>query len=280
MSGTTAYHPPGGGFELGAEPTPVRVIIGDVWRYRGLLAILARKDFFVKFRRASLGMAWAVLLPLVQALVMSVVLSHFVKFKTSINYPVFVFSGTVVWAFFSTSLSTGSGSIVDANDLSTKVYFPRALFPLVSVAANLYGTSVTTVVLVGLALIVGVPLDFHLLLIIPGLIMMVVLTATFTLVFAMMQVYFRDMRYVVSAALTAWVYATPVFYKLSLVGKLGPYLRINPVTGVVELFRASLGAADSGWWISVIWTAGWSVVLLIVALLLYRRFDRVCTDLL
>ena len=81
-----------------------------------------------------------------------------------------MFAGTVVWSFFSLSVSVGSGSIVDANDLSTKVYFPRAIFPLVSVAANLYGTVLTTIVLVGLAVVVGVPLDFHLLLIVPGLV--------------------------------------------------------------------------------------------------------------
>jgi lipopolysaccharide transport system permease protein len=258
----------------------MKTIVGDVWRYRGLLAILARKDFFVKFRRASLGMSWAVLLPLIQALVMAVVLGRFVKLKTGINYPVFVFSGTVVWAFFSTAVVVGSGSIVDAHEMSTKVYFPRALFPLVSVVANLYGTALTMLVLIGLALVVGVSLDFHLLLIIPATVLMVGVSAGFAMVFAMVQVYFRDVRYVVTAAVTAWIYATPVFYQLSLVGHLRPFLEVNPVTGVVEMVRAAIGAADTSWWISSVWTVGWIVVLAVASLLLYRKFDRVCTDLL
>ena len=280
MSTTPTPVRPARGFELGAEPTPVPTLIGNVWRYRHLLAILARKEFFVKFRRASLGMTWAVVLPLVQALVMALVLGKFIKFKTSINYPVFVFSGTVVWLFFSMSVVNGAGSIVDAHDMSTKVYFPRAIFPLVSVAANLYGTALSTLVLLGLALVEGVSFDVKLLYLLPGLAMMVLLTAGFSLCLAVMQVYFRDMRYVVSAATTAWVYATPVFYKLSLVGRLGPWLRLNPVTGLVELYRAAFGAADSGWGVSVAWTAGWTVVLYLIAIVLYRRFDRVCADLL
>ncbi|MHB8467785.1 MAG: ABC transporter permease [Acidimicrobiales bacterium] len=273
-------HHPGGGFELTAEPTPVGVIVADVWRYRRLLAILARKDFFVKFRRASLGMGWAVLLPLIQALVMAVVLQHFVKFKTGINYAVFVFAGTLIWSFFAMAVGTGSTSIVDGQGLSTKVYFPRALFPLVSVAANVYGTVLTTAVLIGLAIVVGVPLDFRLLWLVPALGLTVALTAGFSLVFAVMHVYLRDMKYVVSAALTAWVYATPVFYKLSVVGHLRPFVEANPVTGAVEMTRAALGAADTGWWISVVCTVAWILGLFAVALALYRRFDRVCTDLL
>jgi lipopolysaccharide transport system permease protein len=280
MSTKTDFDRPGSGFELGSEPTPVRVLVRDVWRYRHLLAILARKDFFVKFRRASLGMTWAVVLPLVQALVMALVLGKFIKFKTSINYPVFVFAGTVVWVFFSSSIVTGAGSIVDAHDLSTKVYFPRALFPLVSVGANLYGGVASTVVLVALALGEGVNVSFRILYIVPGLLLAVALASGFSLVLAVMQVYFRDMRYVVSAATTAWVYGTPVFYKLSLVGRLGPWLRLNPVTGLVELYRAAFGAADSGWGVSVAWTGGWIAALFVVAALLYRRYDRICTDLL
>lgn len=280
MTASVASHSPGGGFELGPEPTPVRVLIGDVWRSRRLLGILARKEFFVKFRRASLGMAWAVLLPLVQALVMAAVVGRFVKFKTSINYPVFVFAGTLVWSYFSTSVLSGAGAIVDGQDLSTKVYFPRSIFPLVGVVANVYGTFLTTLVLLGLALAVGVPLDLHLLLMVPALLLLIVLSAGFALVFAMLQVYFRDMRYVVTASMTAWIYATPVFYQLKLVGKLRPLIEANPVTGPVEMFRASLGSADSGWWIPVLVAIGWSIGLLGLAVTLYRRFDRVCTDLL
>jgi lipopolysaccharide transport system permease protein len=124
------------GFCLTNDKTPVLALLRDLWRSRELLAVLARKEFYVRYRRTSFGILWAVGLPLVQAIVLSVVLSHFVRFKTGANYPVFVFSGTLAFTYFSNSLTAATGSIVDNNAVSTKIYFPRAVFPLMVVLSG------------------------------------------------------------------------------------------------------------------------------------------------
>jgi lipopolysaccharide transport system permease protein len=265
---------------LDGEVTPVRTLLKDLWRSRELLVVLARKEFFVRYRRASFGMVWAVGIPLVQAVVLAVVLHHFVRFKTAGAYPVFVFSGIVGWNFFSSGISTATGSIVDNREISTKIYFPRAVFPAMTVFSGVYGMALTIVLLIVFESAYGTVPGIRTLLLLPAMALAVALTVAVGLVLAALQVYFRDVKFVVQAALLGWFYLTPVFYPLNALGKLRPLLRANPVTGLVELFRAGSVGADPGWVTSIWWSLGWTAALVAAAALLYRRFDRVFADLL
>lgn len=271
---------PGAGFALHGETTPIGSLIAAVWANRELLFVLARKDFFVKYRRTSFGVFWAVGLPLVQALVLAVVLKHFVRFKTGTNFPLFVFSGVIGWNFFAAAIGSATASIVDNHAISTKIYFPRALFPMMSVLSGVYGLVATVVVLLGFQSVVGVYPAWRSFLLVPAVALAVLVSTAFALVLAAVQVYFRDVKYIVQAALTAWFYVTPVFYPLTAVGPVGRWLRLNPATAIAELFRAATTHADPGWLVSLWCSLGWCAGLLFVAALLYRRFDRVFADLL
>jgi lipopolysaccharide transport system permease protein len=270
-----------GGFELVGETTPVWMLLRDIWRSRELLIVLARKEFYVRYRRTSFGLLWAAGLPLMQAVILAVVLSHFVRFHTGVNYTVFVFSGTLAFSFFSSSLTQATGSIVDGNAISSKIYFPRALFPLMTVLSGVYGFVLTILIMIGLEIAVGVQPGLNTLLLVPAVALTVAVTAAFSLVLAALQVYFRDLRFLVQAAIMAWFYGTPVFYPLHAVGtRLAPLLRANPATAFVELFRVATVGADKGWLTSLWWCCAWTAVLLVIAGALYRRFDRVFADLL
>lgn len=266
--------------DLDGETTPVRVLLSELWHSRDLLGVLARKEFFVRYRRATFGLLWAVGIPLVQALVLAVVLHHFVRFKTAGSYPVFVFSGVLAWSFFASGLSGATGSIVDNRDISTKIYFPRSVFPVMSVLSNVYGLVLTTVLLIVFAAAFGTAPSLSTFLLIPAILLNVILTISGGLVLAALQVYFRDVKFLVQAALIGWFYLTPVFYPIKAVGRIGPWLKVNPMTGVVELFRAGTVGADPGWVVCLLWTIAWSAALTSLATLLYRRFDRVFADLL
>lgn len=266
------------GFDLDASPTPSAALLSDLWAHRGLLAVLARKDFVVRYRRASLGLLWALGLPLFQAAVLALVFGRFVHIGGS-DYAVFVLAGVVPWTFVSSTIGTGVTAIVDGAELSTRIWFPRALFPLVIVAANAYGLviGVAALVVVGAAMGVFGP---QALLVIPAAALAVLLTAAVCLVTAALQVAYRDVRYLVQAGLLAWFYVTPVIYPLSATKGLAPWLRANPATGVIETFRAATVGAGSAATTSIAWTVGWSVALLGLALVLYRRNDRTFADLL
>jgi ABC-type polysaccharide/polyol phosphate export permease len=269
------------GFELTGESTPVRVLLKQLWESRHLLAMLSRKEFFVRYRRASFGLLWAVFLPLLQAVVLAIVFSRVAKIHVSgVNYTVFIFSGMVAWTYFSSVFGAGSTAIVDGAGMTAKIYFPRAVLPLVTAGATLYGFSITVLILLGMCIVTGVSLGFNVLLLIPAIILMTVLAEAFALVFSALHVYFRDMRFIVAAMLLVWFYLTPIIYPLGLAGKLGELLRLNPVTGVVEMFRAATVGADPHWLTSLWWTLAWTVGLLVIAVLLHRRFNRVFADLL
>ena len=265
---------------LDGEITPIRTLGRDLWQSRELISVLARKEFFVRYRRASFGLVWAVGIPLVQALVLAVVLHHFVKFKTPGSYPVFVFSGVLAWNFFAAGITAATGAIVDNREISTKIYFPRSVFPVMTVLSGVYGLVLTAVLLVIFESAYGTFPGFRTLVLIPAILLTFTVTMTASLVLAALQVYFRDVKFLMQAALLGWFYLTPVFYPLHAVGRISTWLRVNPVTGVVELFRVATVGADSGWVSSLWWSLGWSAVLFVAAALLYRRFDRVFADLL
>jgi len=270
------------GFDLRGEQTDLRTLLADIWRSRELLRVLARKDFYVQYRRASFGIMWAFLLPLVQALVLAVVIPKIARFETPGSYVTFVFAGTTSWAFFMGALTGGVGSIVDAHDLSTKIYFPRIVLPLTRVLTSLYGL-VPGVIVLAVVTVIDVGLRADLLLLVPAVALLVALAAGFAAVLAGLQVYFRDVRYLLTASMIAWFYVTPVFYSLTVVEKATQFrawIEANPMTGVVELFRAGTVGADPGFGVAVLWTLGWTVALAVAALVIHRRFDRVFVDLL
>lgn len=272
---------PGGGFSLSGDPTPVRQLLREIWEARDLLTMLARKNFYVRYRRASLGMLWAAGLPLVQSIVLAVVFSQIVRVGTDVPYAAFVFSGTLAWSYFSTVTSTCSTAIVTGTFMSNRIYFPRAVLVLNHVLTNLYPFWINVAIAVAVAAIFGVSLGPTLLLIIPATMLMVALVSVIGLLTAALHVYFRDVKFMVMAALGAWIYLTPIIYPLGRAPDgLEWLIKANPLTGVVVMFRAAIVGGDPGWVTPVWFTLGWIVVLGIAALLVHRRFDRVFVDLL
>jgi ABC-type polysaccharide/polyol phosphate export permease len=276
----TASATPVVSFELRKESSTLRSLLTDVWRSRALLAMLARQDFFVRYRRASLGLVWAVGVPLVQTAVLVVVFTKLVKIPIGPHYPAFVLTGMLGWNFFSMTVQTGSTSIVDNATLSSKIYFPRAVLPLMKVVANLYAFVLSAAILIVVCILTGLPLTARLAWLVPATLLMVALSAAFSLVLAAVHVYSRDIRYIVQASLIAWFYLTPIFYSLARAHSFGHLLAINPATGMVVLMRAATTGYDAYWVSSVLWSLGWTVALCAIGLVLHRRFDRVFSDLL
>jgi ABC-type polysaccharide/polyol phosphate export permease len=268
------------GFRLRRGGTPLRTLVPATWHSRELIGILARKDFYVRYRRAAFGMLWAAALPLLQALVLAFIVSRFVKFDTRGHYATFVLAGTVAWGTFTAIVGPGSTAIVDGSALSTKIYFPRVVLPLATAWSAAYGLVISAALLVVATAVSGVGVGPRVLLLVPAAALTLLLGAAFALVLSALHVYFRDVRYLVQAALLLWLYLTPVIYPLNAIGHVRPWVEANPVTGVVELYRAATVGAESGWTVTLWWTGGWCVVLLAVALALHRRFDRLFVDLL
>jgi lipopolysaccharide transport system permease protein len=236
----------------------------------------------VRYKRASLGILWAVALPLVQSAVMVFIFSRVGRFGSGagFSYAGFVLAGMVPWLYFSTSIVSSTTSIVEAAGLTDKVFFPRAILPLVAPAANLVTLATSTLLLLVALPIVGEPLAPRFLLVIPATVLLCTFSAALGLALGGLYVYFRDVKFMVQAAVLAWLYVTPIVYPPGALKSAGPWLDFNPLTGIVGLFqRAAVDApvpSTRALVVSVVTT----IVLAIVAAVGHRRHDRLFVDLL
>lgn len=266
--------------ELNAAPASLGEWLREMWDHRGVTYVLARKDFHVRFKRASLGVLWAVAVPILQATVMVFVFSHFVHVGNGLPYGAYVLSGILAWTYFSSSLPTGTTSIVDGTGLTDKVWFPRAILPIVPCLSGLVGLSISMVILLVGAPILGAHLGVRILLLIPACGLLLLFTTSLTLLTSALHVYFRDVRFIVSALLMVWLYATPIMYPVTELGGLGRWLDLNPMTGVVTVFRLAVLGPVQPWHRAVAVSVVVTLVLLVIGVEVQRRRDRVFVDLL
>jgi ABC-type polysaccharide/polyol phosphate export permease len=266
--------------ELSGESTPVKDLLGGVARSWRLLPMLAKQDYVARYRSAMLGLLWSVFLPLLQGAVLAIVFTHVVRIHSDApSYPVFVLAGMTAWAYLSTSWSLGSTSIVDSSAIASRVYFPRLLLPAVAPTANLIGYGIGSGVVLILMAATGVSFRVTLLLLPVAMLLGYVLVTVLNAVCALLHVYFRDVRYLVSALLLVLFYATPVIYPLSFThGVLRALVLLNPGTGVIQLTRFAVYGNAEGIGRALLSTAAWVVVLASTALLAYRRHERVAVD--
>jgi lipopolysaccharide transport system permease protein len=232
------------------EPGTGRLSLGlrDLWSYRELLYFLIWRDVKVRYKQTVLGAAWAVLQPLLAALVFTIFFGRLAGISSDgLPYPLFAYAGLLAWTFFAQGLTQSAASLVSSANLITKVYFPRLVIPLSSVLAGLVDLAVAFPVL-GVFLLwyrhsPGAELLFF-----PLFLLLALLTAGGVGVWlAALNVEYRDVRYVVPFLVQLWLFVTPVIYPASAVvrqlerlGLPGWLAGVNPMAGVVEGFRWSL----------------------------------------
>lgn len=263
---------------LDGRPQTRRGMLSDLWRHRGVLRVLARTDFQVRYKRASFGVMWAVAVPLLQAMVLAVVFSRVVRVSDGVNFTAFVLSGVLSWTYLSATLGTGSTAVVDGTALADKVWFPRAILPLVPAAAGLVGFAISLAVMFAVLPILGVGFGAHLVLLVPAIALLIAFTVSLALVLAALHVYFRDVRYLVQAVLLVWFYVTPVIYPARLLGRLQHLVDLNPMTGIVALFRTATVGAPMASTRAIVVSIAVTAVLSVVSLEVYRRCDRTLID--
>jgi ABC-type polysaccharide/polyol phosphate export permease len=268
--------------DLGSRPESFATWLRGLGRNRSLLLALAQQDFRARYKRASFGVLWSIALPLFQSAVMVFVFSRVGHFGKGLGYSYagFVLAGMVPWLYLSTSVASSTTSIVDASGLTDKVFFPRAILPLVSPVANLVTLAVSTLILLVAMPVVGQSLTLRFLLVIPAALLLFVFTAAVGLALGALYVYFRDVKFMVQAVLLVWLYVTPIVYPPSSLHTAGKWLDFNPLTGVVGLFqRAAVGGAIPSTRALVV-TIATTAILSALAVVAHRRYDRLFVDLL
>jgi lipopolysaccharide transport system permease protein len=276
---TAADNAPGRVLELTGERTPIPLLVGDMIRRRNLLPMLASRDFRARYRSASLGTIWAVLLPLFQGTILAIVFSQLVRINTTTNYAAFVMVGMMSWTYLSSSVLLSATSIVDQSNVAGRVYFPRIFLPGMAVLANAPALAIGLVIVIPISTLLGVSPTPRLFALPLAVLLAVVVAYSFGAPLALLNVYFRDVQYLLVAALQALLYGSPVIYPLSRIGHLRDLMAINPATGVIELARWSFNANNGDpLLVPILGSLGWVVLLAGITLAAYSKHERLACD--
>lgn len=258
-----------------------RLELRELWAYRGLFLFLVWRDVKVRYAQTVLGAGWAILQPVMTMLVFTVVFGVLVRVPSDgLPYAVFALAALVPWTYFSTALTGASNSLVASTNLLTKVYFPRLVIPLAPVLAGLVDFAIAFVVLIAVTLAFGIVPSPLALLAIPGLTLIMMLTAAgMGCWLAALNIQYRDIRHAVPFLVQVWMYASPIVYPLSLVPERYRALyALNPMVGVIEGFRSVLLGTGVVEWPAIMVSLVAGSLLLVSGVYYFRRAERVFAD--
>jgi len=262
----------------------VSLRLRDLWEYRELLFFLTWRDIKVRYQQTILGVAWAIIQPVVTMVVFSFFFGNLAQLPSDgIPYPIFSYAALVPWSFFASSLTQASTGMVTHANLIKKVYFPRLAIPIARVMAGLVDFAISLVVLLLIMFAMGFRPTANFVWI-PLLALLAVITALGVgLWFAAMNVQFRDIAYTVPFIVQFWMFATPIVYPSSLIAeRYGVFWQtiygLNPMAGVVEGFRWALLGVNTAPQPIVYVSALVAVLVLVSGALYFRRMERTFAD--
>lgn len=252
----------------------VKEMVGEQIEYRELLLQITFRDLLVRYKQTVMGFGWAVFMPIVNTVVFSVVFTRVTQVDTPIPYPLFAYCGFLAWNFFASSLRFSVSSLTSNSNLIQKVYFPREIFPFSAVLACLVDTLVGSGVLAAMILFYGYSVTPALLFLPIVVAVNIAFTAALALMLAMSNLFYRDIKFLFEVVLTAWMFATAVAYPVDVVGgRLGTLLALNPMTQIIEAYRAVVLYGHLPTAVPFAATACASAVLLMVSWHLFHRAE-------
>jgi len=215
----------------------------DLWRYRELFYFLAWRDILVRYKQTLIGIAWAVIRPLLTMAILVVVFNKLAKLPSdgTAPYPILVFAAMLPWQFFATSLSEASNSLVVNANLVSKVYFPRLVVPASAVITSLVDFAIALGLLAGMMAIFQFAPTWKILAL-PAFTLLAFLAALGPgLLMTALNVKYRDVRYIIPFIVQIGLYISPVGFSSSIVPEKWRLLySLNPMVGVIDGFRWSI----------------------------------------
>jgi len=251
----------------------------SLWDYRELLYFLTWRDVKVRYKQTALGAAWAIIQPLFTMIIFTIFFGNLAKVPSDgIPYPIFAYAALLPWTFFSNAITSSGNSLVGSAHLITKVYFPRMIIPGAAVAAGLIDLMVAFGILIILMIYYGVGATWNLLML-PALILMTTLLAIGVGMWtSALNVKYRDIRYALPFAIQLLMFATPIIYPVSLVPERWRWaFNLNPLTGIIEGFRASFFGRPFNWPALAI-SSAITLALLVYAAYHFKRMERTFAD--
>lgn len=271
--------------EVDATHRKFRLNLKELWLYRDLFWVLAYRDLRVRYAQTLLGLLWAIIQPLTTLLIISVVFGRFVKVDTGdIPYPLFAVTGVGLWTYFSFVLSQSGSSLIGAQEMVKKIYFPRLVIPLSKAVVGLVDLGVALLLIAALFIAYGGTPVSNIVFLPIFIVLTIIASLAAGIWLSALTVRYRDFQYVVPFLVQFGLYATPVAYPSEVVIKnlpaWGTYLfYLNPMTGIIEGFRWCLFGGEihfEFFWISM----SFIVVIFVSGIYYFKRTERIMADIL
>ena len=252
----------------------------ELWDYRELFWILALREVQLRYRQTFLGVTWVILQPLLTTAIFTVVFGILMKTQSdNVDYVLFAFVGLLPWSVFSQSLQRAGISLTREIRLITRIFFPRIIIPVSNAASTLVDFLVSFLLMIILLLIFKLPVSINILTIPILLFFTMLLSIGVGIIFAALNVYYRDFTYVLPFVIQVWMYASPLAYSSKLIPPNWTWIYdLNPLVGIINGFRwAVLGTTEFPLR-SLIYSITASILILIVGLAIFRRLERSFAD--
>lgn len=251
----------------------------ELFSYKDLFVILAYRDLRVRYAQTFLGLLWAVVQPLFTLLIFILIFGKAIKIDTGdIPYPIFALSGLSAWTYFAFVMNQAGNSIVGAQNMIQKIYFPRLIIPLSKAVVGLVDFAVTLLFITGLMIWYQFAPSANIVLL-PVFVLFTIIAALGVGIWlSALTIRYRDFQHIVPFMVQIGLYATPIAYPASIVpNKYQLLYHINPMAGVVEGFRWSITGGNALEPVAYV-SFGVAIILFISSLFYFRKVERVMAD--
>lgn len=251
----------------------------ELFAFRDLFFFMVKRDIKVLYAQTVLGFIWAILNPLIQILVFTVIFGRVAQLDTG-GVPYFLFSTIAIipWTYMSDAMTTSSQSLVGGSAMLGKIYFPRAIFPLTPVIAKLVDFFISLAILIAVVIYYELPLSTNLIFLPLFVVMMVMVPASIGFWLSSLAIRFRDVKFAMPFAIKMLIYSAPILYSATEIPETYRFwYSFNPIVGVIEGYRAAILGGPIPWEFILPGIAS-TIVLFFSGLLYFRRMERVVVD--
>jgi lipopolysaccharide transport system permease protein len=261
---------------------PMRGWIPINWREmvdgRELLFFLAWRDVKIRYKQTVLGVAWALIQPLLTMVIFTIVFGRYAKMPYDGGaYAPFVFAGLIPWTFFSNGVSNSGQSLVMQQHLLTKIYFPRLFVPTATIGPFLVDMVISFGLYAFVLAAYGIVPSWRVVFLPPLIVLTLMVTLGFGYSLAALTVLYRDVRYTVPFMLQILMFVSPIIYPARMITQYRWVLALNPLCGIIEAYRACILGTDLDWGLlaaSVVLTTA----LFVFGLYFFRKTERRFAD--
>jgi lipopolysaccharide transport system permease protein len=256
----------------------------EMWHFRELLYFMTWRDVKVRYKQSALGVAWAVIVPALSAVIFTVIFGNFADMKKELppglNYSAFVYAGLLPWTFFASAISLGGLSLVSQQQLLTKIYFPRLFVPASAVAGALVDMAISFGVMFSIMAWYHIAPTWSILGLVPLMILLNLASLGIAFYLSAVTVTYRDFRFILQFLVQAWMYLSPVIYPVRVVPHRFQWLlALNPMYGIIDGFRWALfGGLQTLQPMNVVLAALSSIALFVFGLFYFRKTERRFAD--